>query len=235
MSEDQNQLLTAFLVAPSRPQGTLTFHQLQGFLFGLACAPDMIKPSEWMPLIFNDEDPGFADEAEAQAVYQAIFELYNRINLQVVSGEVGLPEDVEILQPPINNVGDETALGQWSTGFAQAHDGMMALWDEYTPDELDEELGSSVMILTFFANRDLAQSYYRELGKPGDAIEAYAATLFDLFEEAMRSYADLGNSIARVLAEAAEPREPRVAGPKIGRNDPCPCGSGKKYKKCCLQ
>ena len=26
---------------------------------------------------------------------------------------------------------------------------------------------------------------------------------------------------------------PIVAGPKIGRNDPCPCGSGKKYKKCC--
>jgi hypothetical protein len=23
-------------------------------------------------------------------------------------------------------------------------------------------------------------------------------------------------------------------GPKIGRNDPCPCGSGKKYKKCCI-
>jgi len=23
------------------------------------------------------------------------------------------------------------------------------------------------------------------------------------------------------------------AGPKVGRNDPCPCGSGKKYKKCC--
>ena len=22
-------------------------------------------------------------------------------------------------------------------------------------------------------------------------------------------------------------------GPKIGRNEPCPCGSGKKYKKCC--
>jgi tetratricopeptide (TPR) repeat protein len=25
-----------------------------------------------------------------------------------------------------------------------------------------------------------------------------------------------------------------VAGKKVGRNDPCPCGSGKKYKKCCL-
>ena len=34
-----------------------------------------------------------------------------------------------------------------------------------------------------------------------------------------------------VQKEAAEPLR---AGPKIGRNDPCSCGSGKKYKKCCL-
>jgi preprotein translocase subunit SecA len=33
--------------------------------------------------------------------------------------------------------------------------------------------------------------------------------------------------------EALEPRKPIVRGPKIGRNAPCPCGSGKKYKKCC--
>ena len=26
---------------------------------------------------------------------------------------------------------------------------------------------------------------------------------------------------------------PRVNAAKVGRNDPCPCGSGKKYKKCC--
>ncbi len=29
-------------------------------------------------------------------------------------------------------------------------------------------------------------------------------------------------------------QEPYIAPPKIGRNEPCPCGSGKKYKKCCL-
>jgi hypothetical protein len=28
--------------------------------------------------------------------------------------------------------------------------------------------------------------------------------------------------------------EPVVHGPRVGRNEPCPCGSGKKYKKCCL-
>lgn len=41
---------------------------------------------------------------------------------------------------------------------------------------------------------------------------------------------------ALIQPPATEPAlrlvEPRT-GPKIGRNDPCPCGSGKKYKKCC--
>lgn len=30
------------------------------------------------------------------------------------------------------------------------------------------------------------------------------------------------------------PPVPVPSEPKVGRNDPCPCGSGKKYKKCCL-
>jgi uncharacterized protein YecA (UPF0149 family) len=30
-------------------------------------------------------------------------------------------------------------------------------------------------------------------------------------------------------------RLPLIITPKIGRNDPCPCGSGKKHKKCCLK
>lgn len=40
---------------------------------------------------------------------------------------------------------------------------------------------------------------------------------------------------ARKLAEVAREHslQQSVRGPKIGRNDPCPCGSGKKYKKCC--
>ena len=29
------------------------------------------------------------------------------------------------------------------------------------------------------------------------------------------------------------PPKTRIAGKKVGRNEPCPCGSGKKYKKCC--
>jgi preprotein translocase subunit SecA len=36
----------------------------------------------------------------------------------------------------------------------------------------------------------------------------------------------------REEAQSAPSRAPASAAPKIGRNDPCPCGSGKKFKKC---
>ncbi len=57
--------------------------------------------------------------------------------------------------------------------------------------------------------------------------------------EEIRNFAlDLGKPVLDLLPERAPPR--LVSGytvkslePKVGRNDPCPCGSGKKYKKCC--
>ncbi len=44
-------------------------------------------------------------------------------------------------------------------------------------------------------------------------------------EAAADEYAGLGDIVLPYVRET----------PKIGRNDPCPCGSGKKYKKCCLE
>jgi SWIM/SEC-C metal-binding protein len=35
------------------------------------------------------------------------------------------------------------------------------------------------------------------------------------------------------LERLLQPQKPKVAEKKVGRNDPCPCGSGKKHKKCC--
>ncbi len=35
------------------------------------------------------------------------------------------------------------------------------------------------------------------------------------------------------LEELLNPPKPKIAEKKVGRNEPCPCGSGKKYKKCC--
>ncbi len=41
------------------------------------------------------------------------------------------------------------------------------------------------------------------------------------------------SDIVNEAAAALEKAKPTRAGPKVGRNDPCPCGSGKKYKNCC--
>jgi preprotein translocase subunit SecA len=40
-------------------------------------------------------------------------------------------------------------------------------------------------------------------------------------------------SEAAAAQEAQAKARPVRSGPKVGRNDPCPCGSGKKYKQCC--
>jgi len=68
----------------------------------------------------------------------------------------------------------------------------------------------------------------------------------DRFEPVCESWCDQDDLEVRLTApyrawplfEANEPPAPARpavrAGAKVGRNDPCPCGSGRKYKKCCL-
>lgn len=57
----------------------------------------------------------------------------------------------------------------------------------------------------------------------------------DAKNDAVEWDGDYNFSGNKFLNEAYSLEEPYVrAEPKIGRNDPCPCGSGKKYKKCCL-
>jgi hypothetical protein len=68
-----------------------------------------------------------------------------------------------------------------------------------------------------------------------DAARAQNPTLI---RDVKRRHAQLKTLYARALLQAPEGATPhggtavRVE-PKVGRNDPCPCGSGKKYKKCC--
>ena len=81
-----------------------------------------------------------------------------------------------------------------------------------------------------------------------DPVIAYQNEGFDMFEEMNLSIKeDTVKFLYNVekpekmerkrVAEPTEtsdgPQEPIVKGKKIGRNDPCPCGSGKKYKRCC--
>ena len=44
---------------------------------------------------------------------------------------------------------------------------------------------------------------------------------------------DVQRQVNDIWKQERESFMPYVAPPKVGRNDPCPCGSGKKYKNCC--
>ncbi len=53
--------------------------------------------------------------------------------------------------------------------------------------------------------------------------------------EAFRSIVDSGAALSNGLPVHGKGRTVRHRGEKVGRNDPCPCGSGKKFKHCCMR
>ncbi len=233
MTATDNTQLIQFLASQNRPKGTLNYHQLQGFLFAICCSPELIVPSEWMPLIFNEQDAEYSSMEVAESMTQALMDLYNDINAQVFESRVMLPDDIAIAENAMDNIGEDAPLGQWSSGFFLCHDWLKEVWNGYTPEALGNELGSCLMILNLFSNPKLAEAFYQEIAaSSGQSYEEYVATMLGMFETAMSEYAHLGRGIQTILDEQA--KQPVVNPPKTGRNDPCPCGSGKKYKKCCL-
>ncbi len=95
--------LRAFLEHPSRPAGTLTYHELQGFLFTVVSAPEMIPASEWLPIIFAGEDVDYASVDEANEVLGQIMVLSNTINAAVLDPPTLLPADCPLRDDVLAN------------------------------------------------------------------------------------------------------------------------------------
>jgi uncharacterized protein len=223
--------LKSFLEDPRRPPGTLSYHELQGFLFAVACSPDPIAPSEWMPIVFGDHDIEYESLDEAQRVIGELTSVYNDINAGVASEAAVLPSDCVIFEDGLANLEDHAPVSQWSRGFVCGHQWLEESWDPYIIDELADDYAALWMTLSFFASSGLAREFCEEARHP--SLPEMASMLAEAFPQAVGDYAQLGLWIRQAIAEA-EHHEPETRdGPKIGRNDACPCGSGRKYKKCC--
>lgn len=228
----QAALLQNFLSSPQRPDGTLTYPQLAGFLFSLANGPELIPPSEWMPMVFDDHAAGYATPAEAEQALQAMMGLYNDCVRQNSAECAMLPPGCAIRPHPLDNLEPDAPLSHWAQGFGVGHDYLVEYWDEYTPEELDEDLGAALMTLTFFASPQLARAYHKE-GTGHTTFAQLAKTVIEIFHDAMHEYARIGRAIYQARYEAGHFSPAPAGGRKVGRNDPCPCGSGGKFKKCC--
>jgi len=232
-SVEQANAVSAFLNAPQRPEGTMSYCECAGFLFVVACSPELVKPSEWLPIIFNEQDADYASMEEAQDILQCLMALYNDLTRQVQEGDNQLPLGCVAREDPLDNLESDTPLSQWAQGFMAGYGWLEELWNTYTPEDLSEELGAQMMVLSFFASPKLAQAFLEETKRKDNSLESMAAQMLQMFPDALTGFAHLGYSIQQVLREHNAELPQPVHSEKVGRNEPCPCGSGKKYKKCC--
>lgn len=192
--------------------------QLDGFLTGIVVSPDLVTPGQWIPLIWagdeGDGEPEFESEEELQAFLKLVM-----IHYHVIIDSLRHPGAyVPVLKTDTRT--DEILWEMWIDGFAQA----MALspggWARIETDDDAACLAALVGIRTLrdFANGD------RDLDRPEeDRWDAEAPDLIPIWVEILHQW--------RLENDPHRPAAAQRA--KVGRNDPCPCGSSRKYKKCC--
>ncbi len=205
--------LAEFLDGSKRPESTLRFHELQGFLFTVACSPETIPSSDWLPAITDDKDPGFRDEDEAERILHSIMALYNEVNAAVLSRSKKLPRSCRFESDLFANFNEDASIAQWSQGFIIGHDWLSEIWEPYLVDELGEEFGATIMVLSFFGSRELAKGYFIDANphraRSDTAFKAFAEKIRELFPQGLASYAHMGRTIFEVMLERESGDDPQ--------------------------
>jgi len=204
---------------------------LDGFLAALVICPDLVAPSEYLNVITRGEteagDLVFEDTREAEHFFGAIADHWNRLNRTYSNGNVQLP----VLMMDEN--GDPMG-NSWARGFIRGTSHRLAEWQEIANTE---QYGGFFKYLWMLAYEDHPEYKLRSNKTPFSREQREAALagmiagamlVFDFFRSRPRK--------PKPMVPFANPTSPApydAASKKVGRNDPCPCGSGQKFKKCC--
>ena len=218
LTEAELDDLSAMLDQPGNKRA-MNLERLDGFLTALICGPQLVAPSKYFPKILGEA--AFDDAASAQRFLSLIMRHWNSIANTLNSGEVYLPLMLE----------DESGIAQgndWANGFLR---GMEFGREDWSLLLNNEDHGGSLIAIFSLANEHDRDPKMRPYKRPISAevrerlIAGAAAGTMQIYRyfKAQRSVAkeplrDLANCLPNM--------------PKIGRNDPCPCGSGRKFKQC---
>ncbi|OUS27362.1 hypothetical protein A9Q99_15280 [Gammaproteobacteria bacterium 45_16_T64] len=213
----------------------MSFNVIHGFLFGLCSAPVAISPMEWIPSLFGDNDD-ITDAALTNAdTFQALVDFFNYMMEQIQEENPEYPQAMVVSDTMSDNFGMESDLGQWSQGFIDASEWLGEVWEEAMIDVLEEDHTIKSVMLSFFSDEEFSRKLHDELMEAeGLSFEDICEDFLKLLPNTLKGYAFTGRKLYEQQVESMPSAEPAVADPKVGRNDLCPCGSGKKYKKCCL-
>ena len=205
----------------------MNLEMMDGFFAALICGPETVLPSEYLPQIWGGQMVNEA-EFETKPILQEFLSLimrhWNATCETLQSGDVFLP----LLLDDENGI---ARANDWANAFVR---GMKMRRDSWSVLMDDEEHGGSLIPILALAHEHDPDPEMRPYKEPISAemrerlIASAAAGVMAIYNyfEAER--------ILSAHARASTGTFRRNA-PKVGRNDPCPCGSGKKFKHCCGQ
>ncbi len=211
------EALDQFLMSDSSPEDCMQLSDLDGFLTGIAIGPELVMPSEWLPAIWGGDEPVFESIEQAQTVMGTIMGRYNEI-LHALS------TDPEAYAPLFwEDPSGEVIAADWAEGFVDAIRLRPEAWRPLLEDR--EALVMLMPILALCGDAEGGSPLELDLEEDADLLveapELIPACVagIDGFWKERRGWPKSGSGQAKSA--------------KVGRNDPCPCGSGRKYKRCC--
>jgi uncharacterized protein len=205
------------------PEETMLLSQLDGYLTGIILCPETIPASDWLPKVWGPQDepagPLFLDSGEARRVTGLIMAHFNTLTAQLEDpNHVVLPVFDHDERPGI----EDTLWETWILGFREAVQLRHAAWRAALQDQdlsLTAAMNSIMVLISVGSRRsDLPR-------EEQDKLILLAPTLIPLSMTLLNKW--------RLRKRQGATKAPVKLHSKLGRNDPCPCGSGKKFKKCC--
>ena len=218
LSDDEFDALEEILTSDAVPEECMNLEMLDGYLAGVVLSPVPLTPAEWMPTVWSaHEEPSFASGGGMQRAIRLVLRYYNELVTTV-----GDPDGWE----PFCYAGsaaDELAVGEeWIEGFLQGLELWPTDWTNRVPHHDAEAVTETLQALI----------------RPWESAdeEVPDQTRLEWLADARDAVVEIrGRWIALELPQAGPvPTDPTTATREAaGRNDVCPCGSGKKFKKCC--
>lgn len=220
----------------------------EGLMTALLCTRRPIGDDEWLPVLFGrDGAQVFASPAESTRFFMGWMERKAQLSAEL-RAPIDSLDDERALSPAVLDwrglmvslteaeraeidkaqSAPPPALGQvWAAGFMTAVDIWADDWAYPRDKEIAENMRDALDCVADLLDDDTGPPALN-LYSP-DAPPSVSQARFEAFGEALWAVYDLYD-----IATALGPRiAPVRKDDKVGRNDPCPCGSGKKYKKCC--
>jgi uncharacterized protein len=231
LSENELEELDDFLLSDETPENCMDISMLDGFLAAVVLTPLPVLPSQWLPWVWDmengEEEPDFNDLEQGRRILGYLMLYYNLV-LASVEGDWFEPLLLQLEQPDGSEFYDAES---WCLGFIVG----TALFPRYWEPVLQNhgELITPMYLLGTESGWEILEQSGDEKQAAQDAYEAIpaaVAALHDYFKAQREQPSGKRDSDFDAAAPAYPFQQNEV---KIGRNDPCPCGSGKKFKKCC--